>query len=342
LIGIGGSGKTTLGTWAVLKAYERKQFDFIVSITAKDRELTSVGIQSLTTSPTTFEVLLDGVLEVLGYEELAGSSVEEREEEARQLLTCSNALLYVDNLETVDDSRVIRFLDDLPIGVRGLVTSRRATVRVAVRPVDVGPFSAKEARALIHSLRNEAGTGYVADLSEAEVDRIADACDRLPLAIRWTLMRAGSAAEAVNRAERLRSSGERDEEQLLEFVFRRVFDGMSEVEKAVMQTLSIFTEPSPTETLVAGTGQKAHSVVDALEDIARDALAQRFFDPSRNDHVYGLAPLTRSFVLAEVRKDRKVEELIRHRLSGWYEALDVKGLSRKVRQGPGDRSRTAR
>ena len=72
----------------------------------------------------------------------------------------------------------------------------------------------------------------------------------------------------------LRNVGERDEGQLLEFVFRRVFDGMTEVEKAVMQTLSIFTEPSPIETLVAGTGAEGHMVVDALEDLARDALAR--------------------------------------------------------------------
>ncbi|MEQ1947452.1 MAG: RNA-binding domain-containing protein [Bryobacteraceae bacterium] len=33
VVGIGGIGKTALATWAVLKAYEERQFDFIVSIT---------------------------------------------------------------------------------------------------------------------------------------------------------------------------------------------------------------------------------------------------------------------------------------------------------------------
>jgi hypothetical protein len=221
LIGIGGSGKTTLATWAVLRAYEKKRFDSIVSLTAKDRGLGTVGIQSLSAAPTTFEALLDTVLDVLGFAEEKEAPIEDREAEVRQLLENSNALLYVDNLETVDDPRVIAFLDDLPVGVRALVTSRRATVRVAVRPVDVGPFSAKEARALVLSLRPEPGTGYVADLSEAEIERITEACDRLPLAIRWTLTRAGSAPEAVHRADSLRSAAERDEGQLLEFVFRR-------------------------------------------------------------------------------------------------------------------------
>src|SRR5437879_2647883 len=39
VVGIGGIGKTALATWAVLRAYQKKAFQFIVSITAKDREL---------------------------------------------------------------------------------------------------------------------------------------------------------------------------------------------------------------------------------------------------------------------------------------------------------------
>ena len=92
---------------------------------------------------------MNTILEVLGYMELHDAPIDEREVQVRQLLETSNALLYVDNLETVDDPKVIAFLDDLPLGVRGLVTSRRATVRVAVRPVDVGPLSLREARALV-------------------------------------------------------------------------------------------------------------------------------------------------------------------------------------------------
>ena len=340
LVGIGGSGKTTLATWAARCAYDRNQFGFIVSLTAKDRELDGLGIQSLRKTPTTFEVLLDTILEVLGFSDLAGAPAEEREAEVRSLLADSNGLLYVDNLETIDDPRVIEFLDNLPLGVRALVTSRRAAVRVAVRPVDVGPLSEKEARALIASFKSEPGMGYVADLADAEMDRIASACDQLPLAIRWTLTRAGSAAEAVHRADNLASASRRDDRQLLEFVFRRVFESMSEVERDLMRVLSIFSEGSPIETLVAGSGHDASAVLDALDDLARDALALRRFDETRNDHVYVLAPLTRSFSLNELHRDAKGEQRIRHRLTQWYEATDVRNpqeraITREVRQGHG-------
>ena len=304
------------------------------------RELTTAGIQSLSSSRTTYETLLRQIAEVLGFPELLGAEVLEQEREVRNLLEDSNGLLYVDNLETVDDPRVITFLDDLPVGVRGLVTSRRSVVRVAVRPLDVGPLSAEEARALTRSLEEQPGLGYIANLSDAEVDRITDACDRLPLAIRWTLARAASAGEAVQRADALRGADPRDDGQLLEFVFRRVFADMSDVERAVMQTLSIFQEPSPAEVLIAGTGHDGHAVLDALEDLARDALAQRLFDEERNDYVLALAPLTRSFVLNDFRDHREHEVTIRRRLTNWYEARDIKAeqdrvVVRELRQGRG-------
>src|SRR5205807_280774 len=109
----------------------------------------------------------------------------------------SGGLLYVDNLETVDDARIIAFLDSLPVGVKALVTSRRASVRVSVYPVDLGPLTEGEVVDFIASLGAQAGCGYLHDLSRAERARIGEACDGIPLAIRWTLSRSRSATEAL-------------------------------------------------------------------------------------------------------------------------------------------------
>ena len=39
------------------------------------------------------------------------------------MLSIGKGLLFVDNLETVDDARIIDFMDDLPVGTRAIVTS---------------------------------------------------------------------------------------------------------------------------------------------------------------------------------------------------------------------------
>lgn len=110
LTGIGGVGKTALATWAVLHAYnERKLFDYIISISAKDRELTSRGIRSLDAGLTSYEELIDEILDVLGFSDFRAMAFSDREVEVRSLLKDTHTLLYVDNLETVDDPRVINF-----------------------------------------------------------------------------------------------------------------------------------------------------------------------------------------------------------------------------------------
>ena len=81
LTGVGGMGKTALATWAALEAYQRDQFEFIVAMTAKDRELTATGIVGLQAGLTSFERLLDAVADVLGVPDLKEVSVVKREAE---------------------------------------------------------------------------------------------------------------------------------------------------------------------------------------------------------------------------------------------------------------------
>jgi len=337
IVGIGGIGKTALATWAVLRAYHKKTFQFIVSITAKDRELTASGIRAMRPGLTSFEALLDSTADVIGFPELKSLDPMSKEAEIRTLLKGSNGLLYVDNLETVDDARVIQFLDNLPDQTKAIITSRRTTVRKLISPVDLSGLNNKEVVAYVNSLAGEQRFSYARTLNETERLRIGDACDRIPLAIRWILSRAHSAAEAVTNAEALTSTP-RKGEVLLEFSFRRVFEGMSEAEKSILRVMSLFQKPLPTEALIVGSGLAQSVLDDALESLSRDMLIQRQFDPNSNDYVFSLKPIPRSFVLAELDKHQKTAESVRRKLTDWYEGRDVPDaemrlLVRELRQG---------
>jgi tetratricopeptide (TPR) repeat protein len=337
IVGIGGIGKTALATWAVLRAYQKKAFQFIVSITAKDRELTASGIRGLRPGLTSFEALLDSTADVLGFPELKSLVTTHKESEIRSLLKGFNGLLYVDNLETVDDARVIQFLDNLPEGPKAIITSRRATARKLVCPIDLGGLNDNEVGTYVGSLAGEQRFSYARQLNVTERLRIGNACDRIPLAIRWVLSRARSAAEAVAGAEAL-TTVPREGEILLEFSFRRVFDGMSDAERSVLQVLSLFQKPLPTEALIVGSGLPQVSLEDALESLSQDVLIQRQFDPDSNDYVFTLKPIPRSFVLAQLDRQQRAAENIRRRLTDWYEGRDVADpemrlLVRELRQG---------
>ena len=337
IVGIGGIGKTALATWSVLQAYQKKQFQFIISVTAKDRELTASGIRAMRPGFTSFESLLDNTLDVLGFPELKARDTPEKETEVRSLLRDSGGLLYVDNLETVDDARVITFLDHLPEGLKAVITSRRTTVRTLVQPVDLGGLNDAEVDKYILSLASEKRFAYVERFSQTERRRVADSCDRIPLAIRWTLSRARSPAEAISNAEGLTAVRQHGE-QLLEFSFRRVFDGMPNDERRVLEVISLFQKPLGTEALLIGSKLPQAALEDSLENLSRDALIQRQFDPDSNDYVFAMQPIPRSFVLAELDKQQEGANEIRKRLTDWYEARDVSDeasrlLVRELRQG---------
>lgn len=338
LIGVGGAGKTALATWAALQAYEEKKFAFIISITAKDRALTASGIESLEPGLGNFESLLDNILEVLGFPDVKSESLEKKELEVRSLLENANGLLFIDNLETIDDARIIAFLDNLPIGMRAIVTSRRSTVRVSVRPIDLGSMTDQEALTFIQSLSLQAGLGYINELSNTERLQITRFCDGIPLAIRWTLSRANFAQEALAIARSVTGKG-RHGDELLEFCFRRIFDDMTKAEKGILHVLSIFNQPMPIESILfSGIGSSRLELIDAIESLLSDALVHRLFDTDRNDYSYVLVPIARAFVYKEVNKLPKFEETVRKTLTDWFEAKDVPDsnerlLVRDIRQG---------
>lgn len=339
IVGIGGVGKTALATWAVLRAYERGDFEFIVSLTAKDRELTSTGIQALEPTLTSFEKLLNDVLEVLQFADMKTEPLAKRERIVRDLLGDSHGLLYIDNLETVDDTRIIQFLETLPPGVRAITTSRRTTVRTSVHPVDLGPLEEQEILAYIKALSFQSGFSYTSDLTASERTQIGKACDGIPLAMRWVLGRSKSSQEALNLAANITRVNQRGEE-LLEFCFRRVFDAMSGPEQAVLKILSLFQRPMPAEALLVASGLPMFKLLDTTEDLLSDALLQRLFDDNANDYSFKLLPITRAFVYAQVAKDPAFEETTRKKLRDWYEGKDISDpgdrvVIREVRQGRG-------
>jgi Schlafen, AlbA_2 len=126
LTGIGGIGKTALACWTTLTAFEGKGFDFIVSVSAKDRALTSAGIVATSPNLSSLKGLLREICETTGFGEFAEiDSEEEQLTKVRDdILSQFRGLLFVDNLETVDDPRIVAFLEDLPIPTKVLVTSR--------------------------------------------------------------------------------------------------------------------------------------------------------------------------------------------------------------------------
>lgn len=329
LIGAGGMGKTALATWTANRCYDDAAFDFIVSTTAKDRELSGSGILGLKASLTSYEDLLDQILDVLGEPEGRADDLATTERNVRDLIGGTKGLLYVDNLETVDDSRLIGFLDNLPDAVTALVTSRRNSVRVASRPVEIPPLTDSEVVAYVELLAHESALSHLGGMRPAEALKFGRAWDGIPLALRWAAARTKSVPELLSQAE-VPISQRMYGDQLLEFSFRRIFDRLSPAEKAVLEALSIIDLPLPAEALVAASGQTGVVALDAAAEMLDDGIVHRVFDSDRNDYCFTVLPITRAFTRADLRRRPGVSSATQRRLSNWYEASDVKSADERL------------
>jgi len=338
ITGIGGVGKTAIATWAALEMYSTGQFAFILSMTAKDRSLTDFGISSVKPTLTSYESLLDGICEVCQLPEAKSYELEEKSSFVIDILEDSNGLIFVDNLETVDDSRIIEFLNDLPVGVKALVTSRIARVRKSIYPIELDALGNSEAVKYVKTLAEEPGFSYIFDLSDDKILAINSACDGIPLAIRWALSKSRSAGEAVKNANEIANLNAHGEE-LLEFCFRRLFDNLPHYQKRILQVLSIFTDPLTQEALYIGTGEPSSRILDGAEELFTNTrIVTKQYDSDKNDYVYSIMPIVRSYIYQYGKKYPTIERDIRKRLTDYYEARDIKNAQqrlavRELRQG---------
>lgn len=338
LTGIGGVGKTALGCWAVYEVYEAKNFDFICSVSAKDRELTSSGITAIRPMITSYTELLDQILDTLGFREDAPQEITDREVYCKELIKNESILLFVDNLETVDDQRIIHFLEDLPEGVKAVVTSRRLRVKVAAQPIDIGPFRENEALQFLESLALQKNRPFIIEsMSKSERIKIVNACDRVPIVIEWFVGKCRDTAQASDFAETLLHQNSHAE-QLLEFCFRNVYAQMKSSLRSCLKVIALFNRPLPVEAIAVGSRLPIDNIMDSLEELKEFGLVESRYDDTYRDDCYFLLPVTRAFVYHEVKKQSGEEQSIRKALSRWYEAEDIadpteRELMKEVRRG---------
>lgn len=337
LIGIGGVGKTALATWAVKNAYKNGDYDYIVSISAKDRELTPSGIQAISQKMTSLDDLLNVILDVMGFSEYKEQEIDVKKKQVNDLLNGEKVLLFIDNLETAVDKDIVDFINNLPEPVKAIITTRRNVITISSYPIEIGPLEGEEISRYITSLSELQEFAYCRALSNQEKERIGLAFNGIPLAIKWILGKCKSSDELIAEAERMENGGHTSEE-LLEFSFRRVFDNMSETERKIMQVLAIVSD-LPIEALLQGTGLNARSgeVVDALDALVADTIIISYYDSETRANKYRLLSLTQRFMQNSCIPPEN-EKAIQRRLSYWYNAEDVEDIEERrlvsaMRQG---------
>lgn len=311
--GPGGMGKTSL---AVRAAYEctPEQFERIVFVSIKDRELDDDGVRTLG------NLLIPGLLELLnelarelGHPDIPKSAEDQRTRLLLEALRGTRTLLILDNLEDLlktERDQIFTFVKKLPPGCKAILTSRRR-------------IGSSADTLILEKLDQDAALETLADLatripllqktSEAERIALTTQTGGKPLLLRWVVgqLGRGSCRTFTDALAFLRSCPKDNDP--LEFIFGDLADEFTADETKILCALTYFSLPAKVEHIrvVADPAQRsARSTKSApsagsspepltLEaaDTALRSLANRsLVTADDEENAYVLVPLVADFL----------------------------------------------
>lgn len=292
--GIGGVGKSALALeigHRVLSTHneapEKEKFSAVIWVSAKLATLTANGIVTRPQAIRALEDIYRTIAVTLEREDITRVSLEEQNDLIRQALTQRRSLLIVDNLETIDDEKVITFLRELPAPTKCIVTTREKmdlafSIRLTGMPKNDGLN-------LVNQECNKKGI----TLSDSEKEKLYNRTGGVPLAIAWSIAQMGysSSIDAV-----LHRLGE-PYEDISKFCFIGVVDKIRGTDSfKLLLALSLFSTDANLDALsyVAGLGKDLLSTDEGLTHLEKLSLV------NKKEKRFNLLPLTREYAKVEL------------------------------------------
>ena len=187
IAGLGGIGKTELAIEIVRRLFQSGKFRSVYSGSAKTAMLGKFGHQPI--DPFFFDLpsFLQDLGGWLGIDIHASNALSESEDEClRALKSLRKTLLFIDNLETVDDGRLFQFLDQkIPDNIWLLTTSRVHKVKNWIYLKQLDSLEKRDAAKLLrHELQRQGLSEYASE-GISDLEKKAESLRQHPLTIRW-------------------------------------------------------------------------------------------------------------------------------------------------------------
>lgn len=288
--GPGGVGKSAIATWTAYYFYEKRVFESIIQLTAKDVALTDKGIRpNRGRTLHSLDDLLDRICVV--FEESPPDDIDKKKQLVTEILSAWSCLLILDNMETVTDARIIEYIQSLPDGTKAkvILTSRHRTGGWEF-PITVSDLNTEETREFVGQKALELSVKIPED--DQTIESIRRASGGLPLAMQWLMghYRRTSDLNGALSAVNDRSS------PVLEFSFRNIWNMLPSDARTILAVLSIFDD-SPTSLLLSiVTELPSERVESALDELAEVTLvSRRAGEMGGGQEIIVALPITLSF-----------------------------------------------
>lgn len=290
--GPGGMGKTSL---AVRAAYEASPdvFKRIIFVSLKTRELDDDGVRDLS------GFILSGLVELLnelarelGQPDIAKTPEEQRPRLLLDALRGTQALLILDNLESLikkDRDVVFTFVKKLPTGCKAILTSR-GRIGSGAEELILEKLSEKAALDTLAELATH--NPLLARTSQAERLDLYRQTGGKPLLLRWTAGQLGR-GHCLTFTDALNFLGSCPEgNDPLEFIFGDLVEDFSEAETRVISALTYFTLPAKVEHIATVANLPEPETDRALRSLTVRSLAV----PSDELQTFILVPMVADFL----------------------------------------------
>jgi tetratricopeptide (TPR) repeat protein len=324
LFGPGGVGKSALATWLAYQYYRQgNPFEAILHLSAKDLELSAEeGIRRLSPTLYSLEDFLDRVLrlfDVFSEEELAQSGIEQQKKLVTEALVAYRVLLILDNMETINDGRLMEFVRTLPSESQSkvLLTSRRRTAEWEY-PIRVTELDESEVKQLLQVRSAELGLDLPIDDS-AFVQRIKEMSGGLPLAIQWML----GEYRKTNRLNKILSRALTPDSPLLEFSFRNSWKALEVSAQQALAVLSVFVDPPTAQEWRTTLDWSVDKMESAIASLIEATFVSERTEPRTGKVIYAALPITLTFARNELSKMGDLEREARLRYQGYRNRLEL-------------------
>ncbi|SFW84432.1 hypothetical protein SAMN05661012_05548 [Chitinophaga sancti] len=291
IVAPGGVGKTALVLQYLrdlsLSPIWSNRVSSIVFCTLKNERLTADGIEFID-AVNGIGQIKDSILEDLKtlYNRIDINNFDE----VVSLLQDEKILICIDNLETLlieSPKEFLEFNQSLPLKWRVLVTSRISVDSATT--VTLEPLVKRHA---VNLSRNYLRKRGVVDFKQEELDRIADAANNNPLAIRLTIdlyIRGADIAQSINKSQK----------DIVAFSYKNLIEALQTTSITILEAIYALGMPTRSD-LVDFLKLNNDNLAESINELAKTSLIVRVVDEFGND-VYKLSESIRDLLLINPR-----------------------------------------
>lgn len=331
--GLGGIGKTSF-IRNFCDQIEQNSYllgiriDFLIWITGKMTLFTPHGeIEFLRTAELNFNEMIDDICDTLSIDTYDKNDYE-LEKEIISTFTNYNSFLIFDNMETISDKQILKFIKTIPFNCRVVFTTRTNLTTVYER-IDLDGFDMDQFKKyVINQLKNYDSKGTVSfENIETHINDLHDLIHGSPIIANMIIYKVATGYSLTTLLSELRRMKKDNNyyDKVMNFCFEDVFNGLSILEKKILFIMSI---SESNEEFFQTSDLK---FILESDDLDIDEAISKLFNVSfctRKDDQYSCSSLVRMFSNKKLSNEKEIEIL--KITDKYYEWIDIKNRFSKI------------